>query len=69
LIFVGQSVPESSGRGFKIQLGKITMPLAESDVKIKLFQQKNCKVKFWQISVHEPKMSYFEDTGKGQLFF
>jgi hypothetical protein len=41
LIFVGQSVPESSGRGFKIQLGKITMPLADFDVKIKLFQQKN----------------------------
>jgi hypothetical protein len=45
------------------------MPLAESDVKIKLFQQKNCKVKFWQRSVCEPKINHFEDTGKGQLFF
>jgi len=69
LIFIGQSLHESSGRGFKIQLEKITMPLAESDVKIKLFQQKNCKVKFWQRSVCEPKINHFEDTGKGQLFF
>jgi hypothetical protein len=34
-------VPESSGRGLKIQLGNITIPLEESDVKIKLFPQKN----------------------------
>jgi hypothetical protein len=36
LIFVEESASESSSRGFKIRVGKITMPLAESDVKIKL---------------------------------
>ena len=39
--FLLDKVPESSGRGLKIQLGNITIPLEESDVKIKLFPQKN----------------------------